>query len=186
MTLHADGIFRVYLLTLDSKGNWSVMWRLTNDKCGLNAFCTMNDIQADCRCLPGFNFINPEDCSFRCLRNLTAVSCDIANGGSVELTKTELESMLWEDQSYEVSVLPSKQDCRQSCLEDCLCEVAFYSEGKYCQKQMLPLRYGRRLLSSSQVAFVKVPKGDDQVLAPKGTKKELRLECWGATNLIRL
>ncbi|KAE9449790.1 hypothetical protein C3L33_18311, partial [Rhododendron williamsianum] len=184
MTLDADGIFRVYSVTLDSKGDWSVMWSSIDDKCaprglcGLNAFCALNDNKADCKCLPGFDVVNPEDRrSLGCGRNFSAVNCDNTNGSSAEFTMKEYDNMLWEDQSYTVSVLPNKQDCEQSCLEDCQCEVAFYrDELQHCQKQKLPLRYGRRLISTSQVTFVKVPKGDDQVLAPKGTKKELRLE----------
>ncbi|KAF7129731.1 hypothetical protein RHSIM_Rhsim10G0140400 [Rhododendron simsii] len=183
MTLDADGIFRVYYSrTLDPKGNWSVMWYSSADKCdprglcGLNGYCVQNDTQADCRCLPGFNFINPKIWSLGCERNFAAVNCNNTNGGGAEFAMTELESMQWEDQNYKWIEVTNKEDCEQSCLEDCHCEVALYSEGKYCQKQKLPLRYGRRSLGSSQVAFIKVPKEHDQVLAPKGTKKELRLE----------
>ncbi|KAF7129814.1 hypothetical protein RHSIM_Rhsim10G0139600 [Rhododendron simsii] len=106
MTLDADGIFRVYSLTLDSKGNWSVMWRSTSDKCaprglcGLNSFCIMNDDKAGCRCLPGFDVVNPEDRSLGCGRNFSAVNCDNTNGSSADFTMIELESMQWEDQPY--------------------------------------------------------------------------------------
>ncbi|KAI8535888.1 hypothetical protein RHMOL_Rhmol10G0209700 [Rhododendron molle] len=182
MTLDADGIFRVYSRTLDPKGSWLVMWYSSADKCdprglcGLNGYCVQNDMQADCRCLPGFNFINPKIWSLGCERNFTAVNCNNTNGGSAEFAMRELESMQWEDQNYKWTEVTNKEDCQQSCLEDCHCEVALYSDGKYCLKQKLPLRYGRRSLVSSTVAFIKVPKEHDQVLAPKGTKKELRLE----------
>ncbi|KAH7857193.1 hypothetical protein Vadar_010045 [Vaccinium darrowii] len=184
MTLDADGIFRVYSRTLDSKGNWSVMWYSSADKCeplglcGLNGYCVQNDNEANCRCLPGFNFVNPGKRTLGCERDFAAVSCDTTNGSStVNFAMEELDNMLWEDQSYMVNELPNKEDCEQSCLEDCHCVVAFYSDGRYCQKQKLPLTYGRRSLISSRIAFIKVPK-EDQVLAPKakGTKIKLRLE----------
>ncbi|KAH7861406.1 hypothetical protein Vadar_025731 [Vaccinium darrowii] len=182
MTLDADGIFRVYSRTSESKGSWSVMWYSSADKCdprglcGLNGYCVQNDNEANCRCLPGFNFVNPKSWTLGCERDYAAVSCDTTNGSrTIKFAMEELDNMEWEEESYTVRELPNKEDCEQSCLEDCHCEVAFYSDGKYCQKQKLPLRYGRRSLTSSKVAFIKVQK-EDQVLAPKGTKKEMRLE----------
>ncbi|KAI8535893.1 hypothetical protein RHMOL_Rhmol10G0210200 [Rhododendron molle] len=166
---------KIYRMTLDADGNWSILcvpWILAY----LGSERQLNDAEADCRCLPGFNFINPKIWSLGCERNFAAVNCNNTNGGRAEFAMKELESMQWEDQNYKWIEVTNKEDCEQSCSEDCHCEVALYSEGKYCQKQKLPLRCGRRSLNSSQVAFIKVPKEHDQVLAPKGTKKELRLE----------
>ncbi|KAG5529165.1 hypothetical protein RHGRI_029746 [Rhododendron griersonianum] len=174
MTLDADGIFRVYSLTMDPKGNWSVMWLSTTDKCGprglcgINGYCVQNDNDADCRCLPGFNFINPEDWSLGCKRSSAAVSCNNANGSNVELAMTKLDNMLWDDQSYMEIKLANKDDCEQSCLEDCHCEVALYSDTQGCRKQKIPPRYGVRSVDYPQVAFIKIAL----------IKKEMRLECW--------
>ncbi|KAF7128959.1 hypothetical protein RHSIM_Rhsim10G0139200 [Rhododendron simsii] len=140
MTLDADGIFRVYSLTLDPKGNWSIMWTSSEDKC-----------------------------------DPIAVSCNNTNGGSAGFEMMREENMSWEDQNYKWTELTNKEDCEQSCLEDCNCEVALYSDDRKCKKQKLPLRYGRRSLRTSQVAFIKVAK-EHLPLPPKRTKKELRLE----------
>ncbi|KAI8535883.1 hypothetical protein RHMOL_Rhmol10G0209200 [Rhododendron molle] len=181
MTLDADGIFRVYSLTLDPKGNWSVMWTSSEDKCdpiglcGLNGYCVTNDTEAHCRCLPGFNFVNLEIWSLGCKKNFTTASCNNINDGSAGFAMMREGNMLWEDQNYKEAEVTNKEDCEQSCFEDCNCEVALYSEDKKCRKLRLPLRYGRRSLSTSQVAFIKVAK---ELLPspPKRTKKELRFE----------
>ncbi|XP_058188053.1 G-type lectin S-receptor-like serine/threonine-protein kinase LECRK3 [Rhododendron vialii] len=181
MTLDADGIFRVYSLTLDPKGNWSVMWSSSADKCapkglcGLNGYCVTNDTEAICRCLPGFNFVNPMIWSLGCERNFTTVSCNNTSGGSAGFAMMREENMLWEDQSYKEIEVTNEEDCEQSCFEDCNCEVMLYSEDKKCKQLRLPLRYGRRSLDTSQVAFIKVTK-EHLPLPPKRTKKELRLE----------
>uniref|UniRef100_A0A7N2N296 non-specific serine/threonine protein kinase n=1 Tax=Quercus lobata TaxID=97700 RepID=A0A7N2N296_QUELO len=66
MRIDADGIFRLYSHNLDKNGNFSVIWSSSYDKCdpkglcGLNGFCTINDQDADCLCLPGFTSVNQE------------------------------------------------------------------------------------------------------------------------------
>ncbi|KAH7859495.1 hypothetical protein Vadar_001872 [Vaccinium darrowii] len=186
ITLNLAGNGHLYLLNTtganivknltegESSNDTRCGWNLSSLFTYLGIEGQLNDNEANCRCLPGFNFVNPKSWTLGCERDYAAVSCDTTNG-SRTIKMEKLDNMLWEDESYTVSELPNKEDCEQSCLEDCHCEVAFYSEGKYCQKQKLPLRYGRRSLTSSKVAFIKVQK-EDQVLAPKGTKKEMRLE----------
>ncbi|KAF7129009.1 hypothetical protein RHSIM_Rhsim10G0140300 [Rhododendron simsii] len=182
MTLDADGIFRVYSLTLDPKGNWSVMWSSSADKCapkglcGLNGYCVTNDTEAVCRCLPGFNFINPKIRNLGCERNFAAVSCDNTNGSGAGFAIEEMENMIWEDLNYKETEVTTKEDCKQSCFEDCNCEVALYSDDNKCKKLRLPLRYGRRSLSTSQVAFIKVAKELPPLPPSRLQKKELRLE----------
>ncbi|XP_058188059.1 G-type lectin S-receptor-like serine/threonine-protein kinase LECRK3 [Rhododendron vialii] len=182
MTFDADGIFRVYSLTMDPKGNWSVMWSSTADKCdpkglcGFNGYCVQNDTEADCRCLPGFNFVNPGIWSHGCERNFAAVSCDNTNGSGAGFAMEEMENMIWEDLNYKETKVTTKEDCKQSCFEDCNCEVALYSDDNKCKKLRLPLRYGRRSLSTSQVAFIKVAKELLPLPPTRLQKKELRLE----------
>ncbi|KAE9449788.1 hypothetical protein C3L33_18315, partial [Rhododendron williamsianum] len=183
MTFDADGIFRVYSLTMDPKGNWSVVWSSTADKCdpkglcGFNGYCVQIDNKADCRCLPGFNFVNPEIWSHGCERNFAAVSCDNTDGGNAGFAMEEMKNMIWEDLNYKETKSTNKEDCEQSCFGDCNCEVALYSDDNKCKKLRLPLRYGRKSPSSSQVAFIKVPSSKEHPpLPPKRPKKELRLE----------
>ncbi|KAK9949909.1 hypothetical protein M0R45_005419 [Rubus argutus] len=49
----------------------------------------------------------------------------------------------------------TKKDCSKACSEDCNCEAAVFVDGS-CRKQRLPLRYGRRMLTDSKTAFIKV------------------------------
>ncbi|XP_058185859.1 G-type lectin S-receptor-like serine/threonine-protein kinase LECRK3 [Rhododendron vialii] len=182
MTFDGDGIFRVYSLTLDPKGNWSVMWSSSDDKCeskglcGLNGYCVQINTEVDCRCLLGFNFVNNKIWSLGCERNSTAVSCD-TNGGSAEIVMEEMPNMILEDENYEETEVTNKEDCKQSCFDDCNCEIALYSAENKCKKQRFPLTYGRKSRSSSQVAFIKKVTKEHPALPPKRPKKkELRLE----------
>ncbi|KAJ4953855.1 hypothetical protein NE237_030687 [Protea cynaroides] len=130
MTIDVDGIFRLYSC-LNGNNNWSIQWSSSNDKCdpkgicGLNSYCTLNDEQSVCSCLPGFDFIEQDDQSMGCQKNFTSGSC---------------------------------QSQKEACLGDCNCEAALFIEGQ-CRKQKLPMRYGRRKLDDSTIAFVKVGTG---------------------------
>ncbi|KAG6660760.1 hypothetical protein CIPAW_03G127000 [Carya illinoinensis] len=69
------------------------------------------------------------------------------------------------------SLLVKKQDCKRSCLEDCNCEAAIFKDGE-CRKQRLPLRYGRRMLTDSSIAFIKI--GKSTIVTSKDMPKENR------------
>ncbi|KAJ6305665.1 hypothetical protein OIU78_021078 [Salix suchowensis] len=158
MKLDADGILRLYSQNLTQNGNWSPGWSSTSDKCspkglcGLNGYCVMNDEEAECNCLPGFEFVNQGNWTSGCERDFDAGSC---NGNSTN-TMEELSNTEWEDVSYSVLSLTAKDDCKQACLEDCNCEAALFTDRQYCRKQRLPLRFGRRNLQGSNLAFIKV------------------------------
>ncbi|KAI8535877.1 hypothetical protein RHMOL_Rhmol10G0208400 [Rhododendron molle] len=91
MTFDADGIFRVYSLTLDPKGNWSVMWSSTDDKCepkglcGLNGYCVRNDTEADCRMPPGIRFCKFRDLESRVQEEFRSKLEQLTNGFREEL-----------------------------------------------------------------------------------------------------
>jgi tRNA A-37 threonylcarbamoyl transferase component Bud32 len=86
---------------------------------------------------------------------------------------------VWEDVSYSVVSVPSKGSCAQACLDDCNCEAVLFKDGK-CRKQRLPLRYGRRQLSDTDTALVKVststPTSTPNRNMSKDNKKELRVD----------
>uniref|UniRef100_A0A2N9J9T5 Non-specific serine/threonine protein kinase n=2 Tax=Fagus sylvatica TaxID=28930 RepID=A0A2N9J9T5_FAGSY len=158
MRIDADGIFRLYSHKLDKNGNWSVIWFSSNNKCdpkglcGLNGFCTTDDQDANCLCLPRFERVNNGSWTSGCERNFTAESCK-NKGGRMIYSMEPLPNTVWEDNSF--SILSStKEDCETSCLEDCNCEAAIYSDGT-CRKQRFPLRFGRQIKSNSNVAFIK-------------------------------
>lgn len=182
MRIDVDGIFRVHSYSLVQK-NISIMWSSSDDKCvpkglcGLNGFCILNDAEPKCLCLPGFDFVSPGNWSSGCERNYTAESCKKEDGNG-EYSIRALENTLWENNPYSVLETTTQKDCEAACLGDCNCEVALFKDQE-CRKQRLPLRYGRRLLTESNIALVKwasrvaIENPPDQ---PKQIKKELRVD----------
>ncbi|KAH9717752.1 non-specific serine/threonine protein kinase [Citrus sinensis] len=155
MKIDSDGIFRLYSYNLRRQNStWQVLWESTNEKCdplglcGFNSFCILNDQTPDCICLPGFVPIIQGNWSSGCARNYTAESC---SNKAIE----ELKNTVWEDVSYSVLSKTTEQNCQEACLKDCNCEAALYKDEE-CKMQRLPLRFGRRKLSDSDIAFIKV------------------------------
>uniref|UniRef100_A0A2N9EHF5 Receptor-like serine/threonine-protein kinase n=1 Tax=Fagus sylvatica TaxID=28930 RepID=A0A2N9EHF5_FAGSY len=159
MRLDGDGILRLYSYNLRKNGNWSILWSSTNDMClpkglcGLNGYCVINDQQADCKCLPGFAAVKQGNLSSGCERNFAVESCK-SKDGSLKYTMEEVTNTIWEEDYFSQLSLSVKEDCKAACLDDCNCEVAMFNDGK-CKKHKLPLKYGRRSLDDSNVAFVK-------------------------------
>ncbi|KAM7523558.1 hypothetical protein LguiA_013460 [Lonicera macranthoides] len=172
-----DGIFRVYSYNLDQQANWSRLWSSNSDKCvargvcGHNGYCVLDDTEAKCLCIPGFDFVDPSRWNAGCARNSTVRSCK-NNDGTIEYSMRELVNTVWEDTSYSNLTETTKEDCKSSCLKDCNCEAALFKDGQ-CRMQRLPLRFGRRSLQDSNMALVKVesaPNMDQE--APDHLPKE--------------
>lgn len=89
-----------------------------------------------------------------------------------------LENTWWENDPYSVLKMNIKEECQTACLDDCNCEAAFFKDGE-CRKQRLPLRYGRRLLSDSNIAYIKWSSSTPGIETPSNPttskKKENRL-----------
>ena len=51
-------------------------------------------------------------------------------------------------------MMTSEEECSKACLDDCNCEAAFFKDNS-CQKQKLPLRFGRRSLQDSTMALIR-------------------------------
>ncbi|XP_059431465.1 G-type lectin S-receptor-like serine/threonine-protein kinase LECRK3 [Corylus avellana] len=181
MRLDVDGIFRLYSQNLKQKGNWSIEWSSSLDKCdpkglcGLNSFCASFDQEPDCLCIPGFEKVHPGNRTAGCERSFPEEGCNNKNG-DIKYSFEEVSNTIWEDVSYSVLSVPSKESCEQACLEDCNCEAALFKD-RTCSKQRLPLRYGRRTQTNPNIAFIKVsistpttPNGN----MPKENKKEFR------------
>ncbi|KAL7189409.1 hypothetical protein ACSBR1_039116 [Camellia fascicularis] len=191
MKIDVDGIFRVYSRILDPNANLSILWQSSDDNChspglcGLNGFCVLNDNIADCRCIPGFVYVNPISWASGCVRNFTTESCKTIDGdGNSRYNISPLENTVWDDDSYMVLQLNSRKECEDACLQDCSCEAALYKDGK-CRKQRFPLRFGRRSVDDSNVALIKVgnysspntkgvPTNSDH--PPKKPKRKQRLD----------
>ena len=126
-----------------------------NGFCGFNSFCTLNDNQPYCVCLPGTNFVDENHTSLSCESNILEVRCGAGKDHVASYNITTTVNMMWKDIPYTNEPMSTREECGKSCLEDCNCDVALFINS-YCQRQKLPLRYVRRDTSQNTVAFFKV------------------------------
>ncbi|KAL1831402.1 hypothetical protein ACET3Z_001053 [Daucus carota] len=170
MRIDIDGIFRLYSFSLDDKGNSSsIVWESSANRCdvkgicGLNAYCTLYYNEPKCECAPGFDYVSPGNWPAGCKRNYTANTCQNTEQ-RIQYEIKLLVNTLWEDDPYSVLKMDIKEDCEAACLDDCNCEAAFFKDGD-CKKQVLPLRYGRRWLNESNIAYIKwaLPEKEDPI-----------------------
>ncbi|XP_024180095.2 G-type lectin S-receptor-like serine/threonine-protein kinase LECRK3 [Rosa chinensis] len=164
-TVSVNGVLRVYSHQMDpDKGKLQapvIMWYTPDDPCdvngvcGLNSYCTLNDAQPDCHCLPGSDYADPNSMTMGCLRNYSEPAC--AAGGKENTTFYDIvtmENMAWVD-TPDFEATMTIEECKRSCLEDCNCGAALFEQTK-CMKHKPPLRYWRRDLQKSNTAFFKV------------------------------
>jgi hypothetical protein len=160
-TLDADGIFRLYSHCLENKTSRSVHieWSALNNQCDVQGFCDFNSYcsgmgtNADCSCYPGFAFNDPSEKFSGCYKNVPESFCTGTKEGQMYDVIT-VENILFE--RYPYSVLDEKKEnCGLSCLEDCLCDVALYKNER-CEKYTAPIRYGKKDINESSIAFFKV------------------------------
>ena len=179
MRIDADGIFRLYSHDLNRNGSKSIVWESSKDKCdpkglcGLNSYCVSMDVDAKCKCLPGFVSANQGNNTSGCTR-IVADVCEYKSE-TFPYTMEELESTIWEDSSYVDLPLSDREACKRACLEDCNCEAAIFN-GTSCRKQRLPLRYGRRQVSNSNVALIKVATSTTLPDTEKRSKRKGRTD----------
>ncbi|KAL5555690.1 hypothetical protein UlMin_037926 [Ulmus minor] len=143
-----------------NNGSWEIEEASSSNKCdpkglcGLNGFCVQIDQETNCLCLPGFDFVKKGNSTAGCERNFIADSCGNKNM-NFTYTIEEVGNTNWEDNPYSEKSVAGKEECKQACFDDCNCEAAFYKDQR-CKMQRPPLRYGRRQLSDSNVALIKV------------------------------
>nr|DAD27522.1 TPA_asm: hypothetical protein HUJ06_028990 [Nelumbo nucifera] len=150
MTIDVDGLFRVYSTNLDNS---------TNDfcdvkgVCGMNAYCILMDQKADCRCLPGFDFIDRNQRTWGYARKLSAENTCGSENQNIEYSVFSLDHTTWEDDPYAISSpITGEEECKNACLEDYNCEAAVFNN-EDCRKQKLPLRYGRKNLGDMLICL---------------------------------
>ena len=183
MRIDVDGLFRLYSHNLDKNGSWSIIWSSSDNKCaplglcGLNGFCTTNDRDHNCLCLPGFARVNQGKWSSGCERNFTAESCE-SKDGSTNYTMEEVPNTVWEGTfAFWMMSKLTKEECASACLEDCNCEAVIYIyKDQRCEKRRLPWRFGRRDLSVFNVALIKVGISTSTMnkIVPVGREKRLQ------------
>ncbi|XP_023905729.2 G-type lectin S-receptor-like serine/threonine-protein kinase LECRK1 [Quercus suber] len=165
--LDSDGIFKLYSHHFwgnsYTSSNVSLKWSALHDQCevkgfcGLNSYCIGTGYKAECRCYPGFHFMDPKNKLLGCFNNFSEDGC--SKGPVIPYDITTISNISWGDFPY--SVVSTKQEnCYKSCLGDCNCAAAFYLyKNGTCNKYKLPLRYGR-ITTIPVIAFFKVIQGN--------------------------
>ncbi|XP_030470561.2 G-type lectin S-receptor-like serine/threonine-protein kinase LECRK1 [Syzygium oleosum] len=156
-----DGLFRLYSYNITRKDDWSVQMDVPTDRCspkgicGLNGFCTNIDQDYACPCLPGFASVKDGNGTAGCERNFTAESC---KNPTASYDMQSVSNTIWEDATYSALTSLTQDECVEACRQDCNCEAVAYNSSQSCNKQKLPLRFGRRLVSgnSNSLLYVKV------------------------------
>ncbi|XVE78831.1 hypothetical protein DITRI_Ditri14bG0009700 [Diplodiscus trichospermus] len=174
LTLDFDGVFAHYSYPKISTGNenWSTVWSkpeticwadavggLGSGPCGFNSMCSLNENRRPaCECPPGFSLLDPDDKYGSCKRNDEFGCNEDEQTSKEDLYELKvLDNINWPTSEYDRFKPYTEKNCRTSCLNDCLCDVAIFGvEG--CWKKKLPLSNGRH--ENGATAFIKVRKGD--------------------------
>ncbi|KAL3728896.1 hypothetical protein ACJRO7_033476 [Eucalyptus globulus] len=161
--LDSNGILQLYSHSFNGfyENKTTLLWSKPDNKCsvksfcGFNSYCTLDDDQPVCRCLPGTDFIDMDEKSHGCERNFTEEWCKDAGRSTSSPNIVPMENMDWDDPPYFQAEM-QEDDCNKSCLEDCDCDVALLDSEGHCMKQKLPLKYARRDPQALSKAFFKV------------------------------
>lgn len=191
-TLDFDGVFVLYshpkVFTGNPNPNWTAVWSqpenicidLGGDQgsgaCGFNSICRLGDSgRPTCGCPKSYSLIDPTNKYGSCKPNFF-LSCEDEGPSSKEELYDfwELTDTDWPTSDYEQLKPVTQIDCKNYCLNDCLCAVAIY-RGDTCWKKKLPLSNGRNNVSEPNVigtAFIKYRKGDLPQGCPSNRKKD--------------
>ncbi|KAL3751070.1 hypothetical protein ACJRO7_011960 [Eucalyptus globulus] len=181
VTLDFDGVLTQYYHRRNSStdGSWSILWTQPENicsnvvsqggigVCGYNSICTLGEHnRPNCGCPDRYTFVDPSDEHGGCVPNFTLSSCsedeEKQNRGSAEdiYTFVELKNTDFPSSNYAQLGPFSEDECRNSCLHDCMCAVAVHVDGMICKKKSFPLSNGRFDPNFNWKAMIKVPKSD--------------------------
>ncbi|KAK8951779.1 G-type lectin S-receptor-like serine/threonine-protein kinase [Platanthera zijinensis] len=180
--LDADNIFRLYAVNLDANTSTEV-----NDIpyyknrcydpeiCGVNSFCLIVNDAPQCKCAPGFTYIQASAERAGCQRSRVLPRCNTA-GGAVAVSMETVEHVVGMDElAYLVVFAATGDDCSSECLDDCDCYAAVF-RGQQCSKLKLPLSGGRIEAGDPGVAFVKLGvEAGSKLTGSEKTKREVRV-----------
>ncbi|KAI3910571.1 hypothetical protein MKW98_027853 [Papaver atlanticum] len=169
---------------------WSIEWsapddicrsiggRLGSGACGYNSYCLLtSDLRPRCECPPKFVFMDPNNRYGGCRPDFVQ-GCQLEEWKSTtdSFELETLEDINWPTSDYEMLDSFSEEQCRTSCLNDCLCDVVVYSGAK-CWKKKLQLSNGRLESGMNGKALIKVRRDNTLRLGPNdprssGEKKD--------------
>ncbi|KAL5566505.1 hypothetical protein UlMin_029669 [Ulmus minor] len=180
MTLNFDGVLTLNVHPKSASANASWMIRKVvpdniclsvgdfgGAPCGYNSICSLKeDGTPSCKCPIGYSPFNLSDEYSGCKPDFLQFcdsSGDRSFNGDVELLP--LQRTDWPTSDYEVFKPYNIEDCKSSCLLDCLCAAVVYdSDDQVCLKKKLPLSNGREDGKPSTTAFLKLSKSTSKSL----------------------
>ncbi|XP_022159430.1 G-type lectin S-receptor-like serine/threonine-protein kinase RLK1, partial [Momordica charantia] len=130
--------------------------------CGYNSICSLkSNGRPSCNCPLGYSLIDPNDEYGNCKPDITP-SCEEEEGGHNSnhslYEMVDIQNTNWPMHDYERFLTSNDQECRNSCLEDCLCVLVVFGARNDCWKKRLPLSNGRRDASIKSISSLKLRK----------------------------
>ncbi|PPD66850.1 hypothetical protein GOBAR_DD36269 [Gossypium barbadense] len=158
-TLDFDGVFTLYSHPKASTGkiaSWTALWSepdnictaatvgASSGVCGFNSICSLNaEKRPSCGCPRSYTLIDPSNQYGNCKPNFTQ-NCEQEAAPAEDLYEfEELTNVDWPLADYALLEPFTEDQCRESCLHDCMCAVAIFRLGDKCWKKKLPLSNGR-------------------------------------------
>ena len=183
-TLNFDGVFTQYShpKTSNGSGSWTPLWSLPDNicvassvltgsgTCGYNSICSLKlDQRPMCTCPKGYSLVDPNDQYGSCKPDFIQ-GCEEdkqSPAGENHYTFQELINTDWPNSDYAYLKPYTEDQCRKSCMEDCMCAVAIFSLGGNCWKKKLPLSNGKMDNSlNGKKAFIKIRNNNSTAPTP--------------------
>jgi len=182
-TLDFDGVFTLYQHPKGSSGSggWTPVWSrpdnictdyrapASSGVCGYNSICSLkDDKRPTCQCPKWYSLADPNDPYGSCKPDFVQECFEDNLSNSKDLYEFEvLIDTDWPFSDYELQRPFTEDQCKQSCMEDCMCFVAIFRLGDGCWKKKLPLSNGRvdATLNGAK-AFMKVRKDNSSLISP--------------------
>jgi hypothetical protein len=183
VTLNFDGIFTLYSHPKTNTGNesWTPIWSKPDDicqdipnesltgVCGYNSVCRINpqDKRPTCECPIGYSLLDTNDPYGSCKPDFIQAGCreDELNSKQDDLYRLVVQpNTNWPLSEYMILRNFTEENCKNSCLQDCMCAVVIFSFNGICWKKKLPLSSGRP--DDKGKVFMKVRKDNSTLPGP--------------------
>ncbi|XP_058725602.1 G-type lectin S-receptor-like serine/threonine-protein kinase LECRK3 [Vicia villosa] len=172
-TINYDGVFTLSYFPkyLKNVTSWLVAKTIpenmcSNDNfnngkgvCGINSICNLRyDQRTMCTCLKGYSLIDSNNRYGGCKQNVQIICPSRHNVSHKDAyLMMRLSNIYWPKSEYKTCNSCTLEDCKDYCLQDCLCVLAFFN-GSSCWKNNLPLLHGRKELTVRGTYFIKIDK----------------------------
>ncbi|KAF3452591.1 hypothetical protein FNV43_RR03024 [Rhamnella rubrinervis] len=184
-TLNFDGVLTEYYHPKTSKGNgnksWTALWSIPDDicinsfvykssgACGFNRICRLNSERRPvCECPRGFTLLDSSD-EYRGCKPDFIQDCQPTETPAEKLYMfQEMTGVDWPTSDYEALQPYDEDECKDSCLNDCMCAVAIMRNDT-CWKKKLPLSNGKVDNSVGAKAFIKIRKPNAETKTPESS-----------------